>query len=132
MHAGKEVIHTEGRRVGHAAAKATRAESTSLTRERHDSAVPTVLAADAQKAVHEDATAKVRLELVKHEGGQLAASRFQIRQKRRPVLLYRSIRQGRFRTMALVRAQARGRVSVATRCWLSGKHQLELSATARS
>jgi hypothetical protein len=38
--------------------------------------VPTVLASDAKKAMHQDATAKVSLELVKHEGGQFAASFF--------------------------------------------------------
>jgi hypothetical protein len=31
---------------------------------------------DATEAVREDATAKVSLELVKHEGGEFAASRF--------------------------------------------------------
>jgi len=53
--------------------------------------VPTVFTSDAKKAVHEDATTKVRLELVKHEGGKFAASCFQVGQKRRPVFLYRSI-----------------------------------------
>jgi hypothetical protein len=36
--------------------------------------VPAVLASDAEQTVHEDATTKVSLELVKHEAGQLAAS----------------------------------------------------------
>jgi hypothetical protein len=58
--------------------------------------VPTVFASDAKKAVCEDATTKVGLELVKHEGRQFAAPRFQICQKRRPVLLYGSIEQSRF------------------------------------
>jgi hypothetical protein len=54
--------------------------------------VPTVFASDTKKAVHEDATTKVRLELVKHKGRQFAAPCFQIRQKRRPMFLYRSIK----------------------------------------
>jgi hypothetical protein len=53
--------------------------------------VPTVFTSDAKKAVRENATTKVSLELVKHEGGQFAAYRFQIGQERRPVLLYRSV-----------------------------------------
>jgi hypothetical protein len=40
--------------------------------------VPTVPAADAKKAMHGDATTKVSLELVQHEGGQFAALRLQI------------------------------------------------------
>jgi hypothetical protein len=36
--------------------------------------MPAVSASDAQKAVNRNATAKVRLELVEHEGGQLAAA----------------------------------------------------------
>jgi hypothetical protein len=83
--------------------------------------VPAVFAPDAKKAVCEDATTKESLELVKHEGGQFAASRFQIRQERRPVFLYRSVEQSRFGTMALVRT--RGRVSVTACYWLRGKHQ---------
>jgi hypothetical protein len=35
--------------------------------------VPTVFTSDAKKAVRENATTKVSLELVKHEGGQFAA-----------------------------------------------------------
>jgi hypothetical protein len=80
-------------------------------------------AADAQKAVNRNATTKVRLDLVKHEGGQLAASRFQICQERRPVFLYSSIKQSRFRAMARVRACTDGRLGVTARCWLRGKHQ---------
>jgi hypothetical protein len=88
---GEKVIHTESRRVGHPATEAAWAEATALARERHDSAVPTVFTSDAKKAVRENATTKVSLELVKHEGGQFAAYRFQIGQERRPVLLYRSV-----------------------------------------
>src|ERR1039457_3287282 len=69
------------------------------------------------------------LELVKHEGGQLAAPCFHVGQERRPVLLYGSIKQSRFGTMALVRA--RGRVGVTARCWLRGKHQQKFSATRK-
>jgi hypothetical protein len=36
--------------------------------------VPTAFTANAKKAMHEDATTKVSLELVKHKGGQLTAS----------------------------------------------------------
>jgi hypothetical protein len=90
--------------------------------------VPTVFASDAKKAVHEDATTKVCLELVKHEGGQFAAPRFQIGQERRPVFLYRSIKQSRFGAMALVRACTDGRARVTACCWLRGKHQQEMSA----
>jgi hypothetical protein len=43
--------------------------------------VSTVFAPDAKKAVREDATTKVSLELVEHEGEQLAASRFQVGHK---------------------------------------------------
>jgi hypothetical protein len=82
--------------------------------------------------VCEDATTKVSLELVKHEGRQFAASRFQIRQERRPVFLYGSIKQSRFGTMARVRACTDGRVGVTACCWLRGQHQLELSATGRN
>jgi hypothetical protein len=71
---GKKVIHAEGGRVGHAAPKAARAKSTSLARKRHDSAVPTVFASDAKKAVKRNATTKVGLELDKYKGGQFAAS----------------------------------------------------------
>ena len=80
-------------------------------------------------AVHEDAATKVRLELVKHEGGQFAASCFQVGQERRPVFLYRSVEQSCFWAMAFV--CARDRVGVTACCWLRGKHQLELSATGR-
>jgi len=79
-----------------------------------------------------NATAKVCLEFVKHEGGQFAASRFHLGQERRPVFLYRSEKQGRFGAMAFVRGRARGRVSVTACCWLRGKHQQELSATGRT
>ena len=94
--------------------------------------MPTVFASDAKKAVCEDAATKVSLELVKHEGRQFAASRFKIRQERRPVFLYRSEKQGRFGAMAFVRGRARGRVSVTACSWLRGKHQQELSATGRT
>jgi hypothetical protein len=71
--------------------------------------------------MNRNATTKVSLELVKHEGRQFAASRFQIGQERRPVFLYRSVKEGRFGAVALVRAC--GRVGVTARCWLRGKHQ---------
>jgi hypothetical protein len=126
---GKKVIHAESCRVGHTATKTARAKSTSFAHESHDSAVSTVFAPDAKKAVREDATTKVVLELVKHEGGQFAASHFQIRQERRPVFLYRSVKQDRFGAVALVRA--RDRVGVTACCWLRGEHQQEFSATRR-
>jgi len=91
--------------------------------------MPAVSASDAQKAVNRNATTKVRLELVKHEGGQFATARFQIGQKRRPVFLYRPIKQSRFGTMARVRACTDRRVGVTACCWLRGKHQQEFSAT---
>jgi hypothetical protein len=50
--------------------------------------MPAVSAADAQEAMNWNAATKVGLELVKHEGGQFAASRFQIGQERCPVFLY--------------------------------------------
>jgi hypothetical protein len=126
-HLGKKVIHTEGSRVGHAATKTTRAKSASFAGKSHDSAVPTVFAADAKKSMNRNAAAQVSLELVKHEGRQFAASSFQIRQKRRPVLLYGLIEQSRFGTMALIRA--RGPVGVTACCWLRGEHRQEFSAT---
>ena len=52
----------------------TSPESTSFAGKSHDSAVPTVFAPDAKKAVTWNATTKVSLELVKHKGGQFAAS----------------------------------------------------------
>jgi hypothetical protein len=73
--------------------------------------------------VNWNATTKVSLELVKHEGGQFAAARFQIRQKRRPVFLYRPIKQSRLGAMARVRACTDGRLGVTARCWLRGRHQ---------
>ena len=109
-----------------------RSISSRMARRRlHENAttLPAVFTSDAKKAVHEDATTKVRLELVKHEGGQIAASRLQIGQECRPGLLYRSVQQGSLGTMALVRA--RGRVGVTTCCWLRGKHPWELSASGR-
>jgi hypothetical protein len=54
--------------------------------------MPALFASDAQKAMNWNATTKVGLELVRHEGGQFAAACFQIRQKRRPVFLYRSVK----------------------------------------
>ncbi len=126
------MIYTESRRVGHAATETAWAESTSLARESQNSAVPTVLASDAKKAMGRNAATKVSLELVKHEGGQFAASGFQIRQERRQVILYRSVKQGRFGAMTLVRGRARGRVGVTACSWLRGKHQQELSATGRN
>jgi len=63
-----------------------------LTRERDDSAMPAVSASDAQKAMNRNATTKVSLELVKHEGGQFAVPCFQVGQERRPVFLYRSVK----------------------------------------
>jgi hypothetical protein len=47
-----------------------------FARERHDSAVPTVFASDAKKAVNWNAATKVCLELVKHEGRQFASPGF--------------------------------------------------------
>jgi hypothetical protein len=91
--------------------------------------MPVVSASDAKKAVNWNAATKVSLELVKHEGGQFAASRFQIHQERRPVFLYRSEKQGRLAAVALVRA--RDRVGVTACCWLRGEHQQEFSATRR-
>ncbi len=67
------MIHTESRRIGHPATEATRAKATSLARKCHDSAVPTVFAPDAKKAVNWNATAKIGLEFVKHEGRQFAS-----------------------------------------------------------
>ena len=93
--------------------------------------VATVLTSDSQKAMNRNAATKVRLELVKHESGQFAASRFQVCQERRPVLLDRSIEQSRFGTMARVRACTRGRMGVTARCWFRGKHQQELSEMER-
>ena len=81
--------------------------------------------------MNRNATTKVSLELVKHEGGQFATSRFQIGQERRPVFLYRSVKEGRFGAVALVRDRARERVGVTACSWLRGKHQQELSATGR-
>jgi hypothetical protein len=46
--------------------------------------------------MNRNATTKVRLELVVHEGRQFAASRLQIGQECRPVSLYRSVEQSRF------------------------------------
>ena len=82
--------------------------------------------------MNRNATTKVSLELVKHEGGQFATSRFQIGQERRPVFLYRSVKEGRFGAVALVRDRARERVGVTACSWLRGKHQQELSATGRT
>ena len=73
--------------------------------------------------MYRDTTTKVGLELVRHESGQFAAARFQIRQKRRPVFLYRSVEQGSFGTMARVRACTDGRLGMTARCWLCRKHQ---------
>ena len=91
--------------------------------------MPALFASDAQKAVNRNATTKVSLELVKHEGGQFAAARFQICQERRPMFLYRSVEQSRFGAMARVRACTDGRVGVTACCWFRGKHQQEFSAT---
>jgi hypothetical protein len=107
----------------------TSPKTTALACERYDSAVPTVFAPNAKEAMRGNATAKVRLELVKHEGRQLASLRFQICDERRPVLLNRSVQQCRFGTMAFVRA--RGRSGLIARCWLRGKHQQEFSARRR-
>jgi hypothetical protein len=85
--------------------------------------MPAVSASDAQKAMNRNATTKVSLELVKQEGGQFAASSFQIRQERRPVFLYRSIKQSRFGAMARVRASTDGPVGVTACCRLRGRHQ---------
>jgi len=71
------VIHTESRRVGHHATEAAWAEATALARKRHSPAVPIILTSDERKAVRKDATTKVGLELLKHEGGHFAAHCFQ-------------------------------------------------------
>jgi hypothetical protein len=89
------------------------------------------MAANAQKDVDEDATTKVSLELVAHEGRQFAATHFQIGQKRRPVFLDLSIKQGCLGAMALVRACTDWRAGVTACCWLRGRHQYEFSATGR-
>ena len=129
-HLGEKVIHAESRRVGHAAAETTRAKTTAFAAPRYDSAMPAVSASDAQKAMNRNAATKVSLKLVKHEGRQFAASGFQIGQERRPMFLYRSIKQSRFGSMARVRACTRGCGSVTDRCWSRRKHQQQLSATA--
>ena len=53
-HVGKQVVHAGGRPVGHAATEAAWAESTSFARKANNPAVPTILATDAKKSVHED------------------------------------------------------------------------------
>jgi hypothetical protein len=68
--------------------------------------------------MRQDAAAKVRLDFVRHEGGQFATSRFQIFQERRPVFLCRSVKQSRFRTMARARAHTHERVVVTACRWL--------------
>jgi hypothetical protein len=78
--------------------------------------VPAVFTSDAEETLRENATTKIRFELVKYEGGELAASHFQIGKERRPVLLYRSVKQSCFGTMALVRACTDRRVGVTARC----------------
>jgi hypothetical protein len=83
----------------------------------------------SKQAVHENATTKVRLELVKHEGGQLASARLQICQECRPVLLYRPVQQSRFGTMAFIRDRTRDGAGVTACFWLRGKHQKDMSAT---
>jgi len=93
--------------------------------------MPALFASDAQKAMNRNATTKVGLELVKHEGGQLAAIGFQIGQEGRPVFLDCSVKQSRFGTMAHIRARTDGHLGVTAGCWLRGRHQQELSAMRR-
>ncbi len=108
------MIHTEGCRVGHPAAETTWAKTTALARETDGATVPALLASDAQKAVHEDATTKVGLELVKHEGRQFAAPRFQICKKRRPVQPFQVVIRARFQ-VTVSHPAARPRPAA---CWL--------------
>jgi hypothetical protein len=124
---GEKVIHTVSCRVGHPATETARAKSTSFARERYNSAVPTVFAPDAKKAVNWNATAKIGLELVKHEGWQFAASRFQIRQERRQVILYRSVEQRLFRPVASAGTGTRDRGRITNRWWQQGRPRQRLS-----
>jgi hypothetical protein len=64
----EKAIYAESCRVGHPATKTARAESTPFTRERYDSAVPTILAPDAKKAINRNATTQISLDLIMHEG----------------------------------------------------------------
>jgi hypothetical protein len=64
--------------------------------------VATVVAAHAQEAVRRDAAAKVRVDLVEHEGGQFVAADFHVGQESGPVLLQNPIEQCLLRSVAFV------------------------------
>ena len=57
-HRGEDTIHEVSRGVGHAVAAAGRTEATALARERHKAVVTTLVAAQTQKTVGEDAAAQ--------------------------------------------------------------------------
>jgi hypothetical protein len=100
------MVHTESCGIGHSAPETARAESASLARKGDDAIVPAVLAPDAQETMGQDATAEVRLELIAHEGRQLAAFRLNLGEKLQPVSLQGPVEQRRLRLPALVGAQA--------------------------
>jgi hypothetical protein len=130
--AGKEIVHTESRFVGHPTAEASRAKSTALAGECDHAAMPALSAADTQKAVRRNAATKVGFEFVEHEGGQLAAACVHVGQEGRPVFLDRSIEPRRFGTMARVRLVASRRVPGIAGCWLREIHQRKFSVTSRA
>ena len=121
------MIYAESCRVGHPATKTARAKATSFARESHNFAVPTVFASDAKKAVNWNATAKIGLELVNHEGGQFTASRFQIRQERRQVILYGSVEQRLFGSVASAGTGTRDHGGMTNRCRQQGRPRQRLS-----
>ena len=103
-------------RLGHTPSRTARAEPPSLAREGDNSAVAAVAAANAQEAVRRDAATKVRVDLVKHEGGQIAAADFHVGQELRPMLLQSPVEECLFRSVAFVRTCARDRGRVTARC----------------
>jgi hypothetical protein len=110
------MVHAECCCLGHTPTQTTGAKSPALTREGHDPAVATVVAANAQKAVRRDAAAKVRVDLVEHESGQLAAADFHIGQESGPMLLKNPVKQCLFRSVALIGTSARDLGRLTDRC----------------
>jgi hypothetical protein len=93
--------------VGHPPADARRAETTALTRERHETAVSAVFAAGAEKAIRQDAAFEKGLDFGDDEARErsFVAARFQIRQESSPVFLERFVEQHLFGAVPLERTR---------------------------
>jgi uncharacterized membrane protein (DUF4010 family) len=103
-HARNDVVHQIRGRLRHAARAARRADAAPLAAKGHQRVARAALAAQAQKAVGQDATIEIGLEFVFDE---LRQARY-LGSKRLIVLLHQAIQRGLFGAAALVAGRIGG------------------------